>query len=114
MRETYFPRNEKKVKWIEVKRAEINMSQEIKINPEEIAKGVELDFSDGKEYWNTYKLSDGTTLKVKIVLTGVKRLRIHRPDGQPIYFIQTANHVRAVDIPKGLMAKPKEPGLKPV
>lgn len=77
------------------------------ISPEDIATGEELDFTEEKEYWNIYKLSDGTTLKVKLVLTGVKRLNQYMPDGSPIYLIRSTNAVRAVNIPKELKAKPK-------
>jgi len=84
------------------------------ITPEDIAEGEDVDFEEVKEYWNVYKLKDGTTLKVKLVLMGVKRLKKHNPDGSPIYVIQSQNIVRAVDVPKELYAKPKPPAMKPV
>jgi hypothetical protein len=84
------------------------------VTPEDIAEGEDVDFEEVKEYWNVYKLKDGTTLKVKLVLIGVKRLKKHNPDGTPIYVIQSQNIVRAVDIPKELYAKPKPPTMKPV
>ena len=83
------------------------------IAPEDIVAGEDLDFTEEKEYWNTYKLSDGTTLKVKLVVTGVKRLEKYQPDGSPIYMIQSTNAVRAVNIPKELKAKLK-PSTTPV
>jgi len=74
----------------------------------------DLDFKEVEENWNTYTLSDGTTLKVKLVLRGVKRLKRYEPDGAPIYVINSINVVRAVDIPDGLKAKPKESEMPPV
>jgi len=74
----------------------------------------DLDFKEVEENWNTYTLSDGTTLKVKLVLRGVKRLNRFEPDGTPIYVINSINVVRAVDIPDGLKAKPKESEMPPV
>ena len=74
----------------------------------------DLDFKEVEENWNTYTLSDGTTLKVKLVLRGVKRLRRFEPDGTPIYVINSINVVRAVDIPDELKAKPKESEIPPV
>ena len=74
----------------------------------------DLDFKEVEENWNTYTLSDGTTLKVKLVLRGVKRLRRFEPDGTPIYVINSINVVRAVDIPDKLKAKPKESEIPPV
>ena len=75
---------------------------------------VDLDFKEVEENWNTYTLSDGTTLKVKLVLRGVKRLKNFEPDGSPIYFINAINVVRAVDIPPELKAKPKKSEIPPV
>jgi len=75
---------------------------------------VDLDFKEVEENWNTYTLSDGTTLKVKLVLRGVKRLKNFEPDGSPIYVINTINVVRAVDIPPELKAKPKKSEMPPV
>jgi len=84
------------------------------VNPQDIAEAEDVDFEEKGEYWNTYKLKDGTTLKVKLVLVGVKRLRKYTPDGSPIYVISSQNVVRAVDIPKEIKAKQKESTFKPV
>ena len=75
---------------------------------------VDLDFKEVEENWNTYSLSDGTTLKVKLVLRGVKRLKNFEPDGSPIYVINTINVVRSVDVPQELRAKPKKNEMAPV
>lgn len=83
------------------------------ITPQDIAEGAELDFKEEQEFWNTYKISDGSTLKVKLVLNGVRRLKKHDPDGQPIYIIRSQNVVRVLDVPKELRAKPKEQTFKP-
>jgi hypothetical protein len=79
-----------------------------------LANSKDLDFEEVEENWNTYKLSDGTTLKVKLVLRGVKRLKRFEPDGTPIYVINSINVVRAVNVPDDLKAKPKESELPPV
>jgi hypothetical protein len=49
-----------------------------------------------------------------LILSGVKRLKKYNPDGIPVYIINSQNIVRTVDVPKGLMAKQKEPTFKPV
>lgn len=90
------------------------MSAPIPITPEDISQSEDIDFEEIEERWNVYKLKEGTTLKVKLIITSVKRLKKHNPDGTPIYFISSQNIVRTVDIPKGLMAKPKESSMKPV
>ena len=84
------------------------------ITPEDLAQSDDIDFEEKEEHWNVYKLKDGTTLKVKLILIGIKRLKKHSPDGTPIYLINSQNVVRAVDIPKELLAKPKESSFKPV
>lgn len=84
------------------------------ITPADIVEGEDVDFAEEEEHWNIYKLKDGTTLKVKLILIGVRRLKKYNPDGAPLYMINSQNVVRAVDIPKELMAKPKESTFKPV
>ncbi len=85
-----------------------------KLPLEAFAGSVDLDFTEVEEHWNCYKLSDGTTLKVKLVLRGVKRLNRYEPDGTPIYVINSINVVRAVNVPEELKARPKESELPPV
>ena len=85
-----------------------------RITQKDLAEAEDVDFTDEHEYWNTYKLKDGTTLKVKLVLRGVKRLQKHGADGAPMYLINSASIVRAVDVPKHLKAKPKVSTFKPV
>ncbi|MDP6458903.1 MAG: hypothetical protein QGF78_06225 [Candidatus Bathyarchaeota archaeon] len=75
---------------------------------------VDLDFKEIEDAWNTYTLSDGTTLKVKLVLRGVKRLRTFEPDGAPMYIINAINVSRAVDIPQELKDKPKKSEMPPI
>ena len=81
---------------------------------EDLVDGVDLDFKELEEHWNIYKLSDGSTLKVRLVLRGVKRLKRYEPDGTPIYIINSINVVRAVEIPEALKAKPKKSEIPPV
>lgn len=85
-----------------------------KLPMEALAGSTDLDFEEVEENWNTYTLSDGTTIKVKLVLRGVKRLKRYEPDGTPIYVINSINVVRAVNVPKELKAKPKESEMAPV
>jgi len=90
------------------------LSMPVPLTPEDIATADDVDFEESKEYWNVYRLKDGTTLKIKLVLTGIKRLKKHNPDGTPIYIINSQNVVRTIDIPKDLIIKPKESSMKPV
>jgi len=85
-----------------------------RIMQRDLAEADDIDFTEEREHWNTYKLKDGTTLKVKLVLRGIKRLKKWNADGSPIYLINSQNVVRAVDIPKELRAKPRTSAFKPV
>jgi len=86
----------------------------MRIPKDALIGSVNLDFKENEEHWNSYNLSDGTTLKVKLVLRGVKRLNAYEPDGTPIYVVNTVNVVRAINVPEELKAKPKESELPPV
>lgn len=87
---------------------------ETRIFQKDLEEAADLDFSEEEEHWNVYKLSDGTTLKIKLVLRGVKRLKRYNPDRTPIYWIQSQNLVRAVDVPEKVKEKRKESAFKPV
>jgi hypothetical protein len=84
------------------------------IPPDALADSKDLDFKELEEYWNVYQLSDGTKLKVKLIVRGVKRLNQYEPDGTPVYLINSMNVVRAFDIPPEVKAKPKKSSMPPV
>ena len=59
-----------------------------------------VDFEADKEQWSTYILHDGSSLKVKAVVTEVARLEgVFAPNGDPVYMIQASQimHVNAPD-----------------
>lgn len=65
---------------------------------------VSLDFEAVEETWNEYELEDGTTIKVKLVLNGVHRVKDQFNEfGEPHYIIQSNNQVRTLDVPDELM-----------
>jgi hypothetical protein len=58
------------------------------------------------EQWYEYQLQDGTILRVKTILATVIRLPEFNPDGDPIYVINTQNHVVIGSVQEDLR-KPK-------
>jgi hypothetical protein len=80
----------------------------------DLMEAEDVDFTEEQEKWNVYKLADGSTLKIKLVLRGVKRLKKFLPDGNPMYVINSTNVVRLVDVPKELRIKPKPSSFEPV
>ncbi len=82
---------------------------QVALTPEDVAEAENVQIKEENELWNTYKLSDGSIMKVKIVVTNVKRLKKFQPDGSPIYLIQSQNVLRMENIPKELMGKAIQP-----
>ena len=73
----------------------------------DLSEGEEVDFENAKEEWNIYKLADGTTLKIKLVLVNVVRSRDkYDPLGNPIYGITSQNIVKTLNVPEKLKRKP--------
>ena len=85
-----------------------------RITQKDVIEAEDLDFTEESEQWNTYKLSDGTTLKIRLIVREVKRLKKWKPDGTPIYMINSMNVVRTVNIPRELRQEPKVSAFKPV
>jgi hypothetical protein len=59
-----------------------------------------VDFEADKEQWSTYILHDGSSLKVKAVVTEVARLEgVFAPNGDPVYMVQASQilHINAPD-----------------
>lgn len=86
----------------------------MQINAEQMNDAVDLDWTQENEFWNTYRLSDGTLLKVKLILKGVKRLKQYLPDGSPIYTIMTDIVVRSLEVQGNVKAKAKPSNMQPV
>jgi len=72
----------------------------------DLSEGEEVDFENEKEHWNVYKLSDGSTLKVKLVLVNVVRSRDqYDPLGNPIYGITSQNIIKVLNVPEKFKRK---------
>lgn len=91
----------------------LSQSQLPRITQKDLIDAEDLDFTEESEQWNSYKLSDGTTLRIKLILREVKRLNKWKSDGSPIYMINSQNIVRTVNIPKDLRKKPEVRAYKP-
>ena len=78
-----------------------------------------VDFEGKSEPWSTYELDDGTTLKIRVTITGIARLEGEfDPHGNPVYTVQSGTIVRIVKskvhgqptTPGGSAAKPAKSG----
>jgi hypothetical protein len=63
--------------------------------------GTLVDFETVREEYNSYKLSDGSTIRMKTVVTNIIRTDEFTPTGEPIYIVNSQN-VLVADVPDGL------------
>lgn len=71
----------------------------------EMREATIVDFEAERENFSTYILEDGSTLKIKAVLTEVFRIDgIFQPNGDPVYGVAAAQVV-AVNAPESLRRK---------
>lgn len=82
------------------------MSNRRKVNVNGVMREATIvDFEADKESFSTYILHDGTSLRIKAVLTEVLRIDgMYQPNGDPMYGIQ-AQQVVAVNAPENLRKK---------
>lgn len=74
-------------------------------------EAVEVDFETESEPWSTYRLSDGTTLKLRTMVTGVFRFEgEHDQMGNPVYTVNHTTMIRVVGAPKHLKGTPSVTG----
>lgn len=73
----------------------------------------EVDFDSTSEPWATYKLSDGATLKVRVVVTKVVRFKDFDQHGDPIYQVFSNTVIRSTGVPPALKGKPLKPPDRP-
>jgi hypothetical protein len=73
---------------------------ELKVGDRTVA-GTLVDFETMREEYNSYKLSDGSTVRMKTVVTNIIRTDEFAPTGEPIYIVNSQNVVVA-DVPDEL------------
>jgi len=74
-----------------------------------------VDFKVMNEDWQTYKLSDESSLKVKLVLTQVWRSRnqVNPMTGEPLYMWNTINALALLSFPEELRGQPSAGAITP-
>jgi hypothetical protein len=69
------------------------------------ADGLELHFKTIREDWNEYDLEDGSTVRMKAVVTEIVRVDGEfDPEGNPIYMVKAGNMI-VVKSPENLKKK---------
>lgn len=79
------------------------MKKNYKLGDQDVP-GEEVEFEVEREGFNTYILGDGTRLKMKAVVNKIVRLDAYKPDGEPLYLINSTN-VASADVPDQLKKK---------
>jgi len=64
-------------------------------------EGTLVDFETLREEYNSYKLVDGSIIRMKTVVTNIIRTEEFAPTGEPIYVVNSQN-VLVVDVPDEL------------
>lgn len=54
-------------------------------------ESVRVDFEPIKEVWNEFKLKDGSTMRVKLVVSRVLRTSDYNKFGEPVYIATSTN-----------------------
>jgi hypothetical protein len=60
-----------------------------------------------EDRWSTFKLGDGSTIRVKLVVKGAKRLNKYSEDGLPVYTVDAEPVVQVVEVPEELKVSAK-------
>lgn len=58
---------------------------------DEWVEGEELEFEPLKETWNEYRCSDGSFVRLKIVVSKITKVDKRNAQGEPIYQVASAN-----------------------
>ena len=73
---------------------------------DKIVAGTLVDFETLREEYNSYKLADGSIIRMKTVVTNIIRTEEFTPEGEPVYIVNSQN-VLVAHVPDELK-KPKQ------
>ncbi len=61
-----------------------------------------IEYKPVQESWNTYSLEDGTTIRMKTIVTSVLRTDLKDANGVPVYVVRSQN---VIDVRPGSKKK---------
>ena len=73
---------------------------------DKVVAGTLVEFETLREEYNSYKLADGSTIRMKTVVTNIIRTEEFTPEGEPVYIINSQN-VLVAHVPDELK-KPRQ------
>ncbi|GMR23499.1 MAG: hypothetical protein BMS9Abin37_1933 [Acidobacteriota bacterium] len=63
--------------------------------------GESVEFEIEKEDWSTYKLADGTRLRMRTIVSDIMRIDEYDEQGAPVYLVKSQN-ILSADVPEHL------------
>ena len=69
----------------------------IKIDGQSV-DGQRVDFTPVDEPWTKHRLTDGTIVRIKLIVADIIRVPVDRPDAEPRYVVKSSN-ILAIDTP---------------
>lgn len=56
----------------------------------------DMEFTTGREDWNEYRVEDGFTVRIKLVVSSILKTGDRDPQGNPVYIVQSTNIVKVL------------------
>jgi len=69
-----------------------------------MVQGEEIAYNTEAENWNIYKLEDGTTIKMKLIVHQIVRTNEFNQQNEPIYVVSSQNLI-VPNVPEKLKKK---------
>ena len=69
--------------------------------------GTQVPFQPVEEKWNIYEAEDGSTVRMRTIVSEIIRLDAYKEDGEPLYVVRSHNVV-ATEVPEELMKRPDD------
>lgn len=71
---------------------------------DEWVEGEELEFEPLKETWNEYRCSDGSLVRLKLVVSKITKLEKRNANGEPIFQVLSATVLAATPSPQDMQS----------
>ena len=86
------------------------MERVVEINIQgQVVRGVVVNVKESTERWSLVLMEDGTTVRLKPVVTEAFRTEQFNEEGQPVYIVKSTN-VMTVDAPPKLLRPTADSG----
>ena len=56
----------------------------------------DMEFQTAKEDWSEYRIEDGFSVRIKLVVSSILKTGERDPQGNPVYIVQSTNIVKVL------------------